>query len=165
MEPGTDYVLLLKKKVRALLAERSQPLGATAPAIHDGPAATAHARFDCTGDQPQSGAGVPKTRSRLSSRSSQDIEAFPPPAAILGEQLRTQRHHVINPSLARDEPHEIIFQRRLSPRPPQPQKTIRSTLANSGNSGKRKKETDAVVAQTYAQGAAHILASFCFQSS
>jgi hypothetical protein len=35
MEPGTDFVLLLKKKVRALLAEQSQPLVATAPVIDE----------------------------------------------------------------------------------------------------------------------------------
>ena len=145
MEPRTDFVLLLKNKVRELWAERSQP----------------QARPDCTGDQPQSGAGVPKTRTRLSSRSSQDIEAFPPPSAIPGEQLRTQLHRVIKTSLARDEPHEIIF-RRLSPRPPQPQKTIRSTSANPG---KRKRETDAVNAQADAQFAAHTLASLRFQRS
>ena len=154
--------LRIKQYYRALLAECSQPLGATAPVIDDGPGATPEYRPDCTGDQPQSGAGVPKTRSRLSSRSSQDIEAFPPPSAIPGEQLRTQRHHVINPSLARDEPHEIIFRRRLSPRPPQPQKTIRSTSANPG---KRKRETDAVNAQADAQFAAHTLASLRFQRS
>ena len=112
--------LRIKQYYRALLAECSQPLGATAPVIDDGPGATPEYRPDCTGDQPQSGAGVPKTRSRLSSRSSQDIEAFPPPSAIPGEQLRTQPSwlsrltadtvaHVINPSLARNEPQEFMF--------------------------------------------------------